>query len=136
MGESQFLIFPDGTTMLLDCPGSHPKAWVSALSPKAWVGAIWHQGHADPYTLEKLGGSRSCATETDLPLICPTVYPSERRIAAILQKAPWLPQVVPASFAGGHVVVTVPPGGKTFTVRYIDAGDVRMNIVYEKEMKS
>ena len=82
------------------------------------------------------GGARSSATETDLPLICPTVYPSERRIAAILQKAPWLPQVVPASFAGGHVVVTVPPGGKTFTVRYIDAGDVKMNIVYEKEMKS
>ena len=118
------------------CPGSHPKVWVGALSPKAWVGAVWHQGHVDPYTLEKLGGSRSCATETDLPLICPTVYPSERRIAAILQKAPWLPQVVPASFAGGHVVVTVPPGGKTFTVRYIDAGDVKMNIVYEKEMKS
>ena len=118
------------------CPGSHPKVWVGALSPKAWVGAVWHQGHADPYTFEKLGGSRSCATETDLPLICPTVYPSERRIAAILQKAPWLPRVVPASFAGGHVVVTVPPGGKTFTVRYIDAGDVKMNIVYEKEMKS
>ena len=118
------------------CPGSHPKVWVDALSPKVWVGAIWHQGHADPYTFEKLGGSRSCATETDLPLICPTVYPSERRIAAILQKAPWLPQVVPASFAGGHVVVTVPPGGKTFTVRYVDAGDVKMNVVYKKEMAS
>ena len=118
------------------CPGSHPKVWVGALSPKVWVGAVWHQGHADPYTFEKLGGSRSCATETDLPLICPTVYPSERRIAAILQKAPWLPQVVPASFAGGHVVVTVPPGGKTFTVRYIDAGDVKMNVLYEKEMVS
>lgn len=77
------------------------------------------------------GGSRSCAT---LPLICPTVYPSERRIAAILQQAPWLPRVVPASFAGGHVVVTVPPGGKTFTVRYVDAGDTKMSVVFERTL--
>ena len=115
------------------CPGSHPKVWVSALSPKVWVGAIWHQGHADAYTFEKMADEACYAGER---LICPTVYPSERRIAAILQKAPWLPQVVPASFAGGHVVVTVPPGGKTFTVRYVDAGDVKMNVVYEKEMVS
>ena len=115
------------------CPGSHPKVWVSALSPKVWVGAIWHQGHADAYTFEKMADETCYAGER---LICPTVYPSERRIAAILQKAPWLPQVVPASFAGGHVVVTVPPGGKTFTVRYVDAGDVKMNVVYEKEMVS
>ena len=115
------------------CPGSHPKVWVGALSPKVWVGAIWHQGHADAYTFEKLADETCYAGER---LICPTVYPSERRIAAILQKAPWLPRVVPASFAGGHVVVTVPPGGKTFTVRYLDAGDVKMNVVYKKEMAS
>ena len=36
------------------------------------------------------------------------------RIAAILQKLLWLPRVVPASFAG----------------------DVKMNVVYEKEMVS
>ena len=115
------------------CGGSHPKVWVEALSPKAWIGAIWHQGHADAYTFEKLADETCYAGER---LICPTVYPSERRIAAILQKAPWLPRVVPASFAGGHVVVTVPPGGKTFTVRYVDAGDVKMNVVYEKELVS
>ena len=115
------------------CPGSHPKVWVSALSPKVWVGAIWHQGHADPYTFEKLADETCYAGER---LICPTVYPSERRIAAILQKAPWLPCVVPASFAGGHVVVTVPPGGKTFTVRYLDAGDEKMSVAFERELTS
>ena len=116
------------------CPGSHPKVWVDALAPKVWVGAIWHQGHADPYTFEKLGGSQLAATEADLPLLCPTVYPSERRIAAILQKALWLARVVPASFAGGHVVVTVPPGGKMFTVRYVDAGDTKMSVAFARTL--
>ncbi|MBO7685999.1 MAG: MBL fold metallo-hydrolase [Kiritimatiellae bacterium] len=126
------------------CGGSHPRVWVEALAPKVWIGAVWHQHHVDPYTLAKLGtincappvagGSRSCATETDLPLLCPTVFPSERRIAAILAHEPWLPRVVPASFRGGHVVVTVPPGGKTFTVRYLDAGDEKMSVAFEKEI--
>ena len=115
------------------CPGSHPKVWVSALSPKAWVGAIWHQGHADAYTFEKMADESCYAGER---LICPTVYPSERRIAAILKKEPWLPLVAPASFRGGHIVVTVPPGGKTFTLRYVDAGDEKMTVVSEKKMAS
>ena len=139
------------------CGGSHPRVWVEALSPKVWIGAVWHQHHLDPYTLAKLGtincappvaggtrcratesnstgGSQLVATETDLPLLCPTVFPSERRIAAILANEPWLPRVVPASFRGGHVVVTVPPGGKTFTVRYLDAGDEKMSVAFEKEI--
>lgn len=115
------------------CGGSHPKTWVEALSPKAWIGAIWHQHHVDPSTLAKLADETCCKGER---LICPTVFPAERRCAAILANEPWLPRVAPASFRGGHVVVTVPPGGKTFTLRYVDAGDEKMNVAYEKEMVS
>ncbi len=39
---------------------------------------------------------------------------------------------MPASFRGGHVVVTVPPGGKAFTVRYVDAGDEKMSVAFER----
>ena len=111
------------------CGGSHPRVWVEALSPKAWVGAVWHQGHVDPYTFAKMADETCYKGER---LLCPTVFPAERRIAAILTNEPWLPRVVPASFRGGHVVVTVPPGGKTFTLRYLDAGDEKMTIVDER----
>ena len=115
------------------CGGSHPKVWVEALSPKAWIGAIWHQHHVDPYTLAKMADETCYKGER---MLCPTVFPAERRCAAILKNEPWLPLVASASFRGGHVVVTVPPGGKTFTVSYVDAGDEKMNVESEKQMVS
>ena len=35
---------------------------------------------------------------------------------------PFLADVAPESFGGAHVVVTVPPGGHDYTVRFEDAG--------------
>ena len=113
------------------CPGTHPRVWVEALSPKIWIGAIWHQGHADSYTFAKLADETCYRGER---LLCPTVFPAERRCAAILANEPWLPCIVPAAFQGGHVVVTVPPGGKTFTLRYLNAGDEKMTIAFEREL--
>ena len=112
---------------------SHPREWVRALSPKVWVSCVWSQAHSEPGTLTKLTDETAYPGER---LICPTVFPASRRCKAILRKLPWLDKIEPSAFLGGHVVVTVPPGGKTFKVAYVDAGDEKMAVLSERAMVS
>ena len=115
------------------CFGTLPSAWIRAAAPRAWVNCVWTQGQSHPEILAKLADT---ALNPRLRAICPTVFPAERRLRAMAEKAAWLERIAPASFKGAHVVVTVPPGGKTFRLAQVDAGDERMRVLSEQEVES
>lgn len=103
--------------------------WQSTVAIKS--DPVGTQAHSEPGTLTKLTDETAYPGER---LICPTVFPASRRCKAILRKLPWLDKIEPSAFQGGHVVVTVPPGGKTFKIAYVDAGDEKMSVMSEREM--
>ena len=113
--------------------GTLPSAWIRAAAPRAWVNCVWTQGQSHSEILAKLADT---ALNPRLRAICPTVFPAERRLRAMAEKAAWLERIAPASFKGAHVVVTVPPGGKTFRLAQVDAGDEKMRVLSEQEIES
>ena len=79
----------------------------------------------------------TCADELLYPgerLICPGVYPARRQREDTGK--PWLGNVAPASFDGGHVVVDVQPGGERYSVSYLTAADESMRVVSQYEFES
>ena len=109
---------------------SHP-AFVKAASPGVWVNCVWDQLHGTEWTMKYLADRKIYPGDR---LIVPTVYPAERVLADAAQ--PWMPDIAPESFRGCHVVVTVPPGGASYTVACLDASDEKMNVVGAYDFKS
>ena len=102
---------------------SMPEKLVRALAAQVWVGCTWDTLHmVDPV----------CARLADRNLypgdrvICPGVFPQSRR-EEDAGKA-WTKDVAPASFACGHIVLDVPPGGKDYTISYLSADDESMTV--------
>lgn len=95
---------------------SMTPALVKALDAKAWVSVTWgHQNNLD-FVMERMAGRG---------VLCPAVVPPERQ-----QGQDWLKFTAPAALhGGGHVVVTVPPGGETFRLDYVDAHDESMRLL-------
>lgn len=116
------------------CMGTMPSAWIKAVSPRVWLNSVWTQGQIHESILAKMADRK---LNPRLQAVCPTYFSAARRIlvtkhgrAAILEKMPT------ACFKGAHVVVTVPPGGKTFRLTQVDAADERMTILNELEIES
>ena len=59
-------------------------------------------------------------------VICPGVFPKSRR-EEDAGKA-WTNDVAKASYDCGHIVLDVPPGGKTYTMTYLTADDESMAV--------
>ena len=95
---------------------SMTPALVRALDAKAWVSVTWgHQNNLD-FVMERMAGRG---------LLCPAVVPSGRQ-----QGQNWLKHTAPAALrGGGHIVVTVPPGGGSFRLDYVDAHDEEMRVI-------
>ena len=54
-------------------------------------------------------------------VICPVLMPVQRQ--EVDRDKAWMKDVTRASFDPGHVVVDVRPGGKTYTVSYLETGE-------------
>ena len=112
---------------------SMPTPIVAALRPRVWFSCVWDQLHDTADTLERIADRAAYPGER---LIAPGIFPAERRWEDVGK--PFMKDIAPESFAGGHVVFDVPPGGKNYTVSYLRADDESMTVtgVYHFESGS
>ena len=132
---------PDGTTMDIEeqlarvCPPvsvaklnhhghySMPAQLVSALRARVYVSCVWDQLHNVAPVMARLSDRTLYPGER---LLCPGIMPVERRAEDAGQ--PWLQDVAPASFDGGHVVLNVEKGGRDYSISYLTAADESMTV--------
>ena len=67
-------------------------------------------------------------------LFCPGIMPVERRRAE--GNRPWMKDVPKAVYNGAHVILTVPPGGETYSIAFLDARDEEMRTIDELRFDS
>ena len=96
---------------------------VAALRARVWTACMWDQLHVTADTLERLSSREAYP---DPRLIAPAVFPPERRFEDAGK--PFLADIAPESFAAGHIVLTVAPGGATYTIAYVTADDESMKV--------
>ena len=104
---------------------------VRALRSRVWLSCVWDVLHNVAPVMERLSDERLYPGER---LICPGVFPARRQREDTGK--PWLGNVAPASFDGGHVVVDVQPGGERYSVSYLTAADESMRVVSQYEFES
>ena len=95
-----------------------------ALSPRIWLACVWDQLHVTDDTAEYL--LVPDAPDEAQPMIVPTVLPVRDE-----GERPWWRFVPDACRTGCHAVVTVPPGGESYTLTLLDARDEDMRVVFE-----
>ena len=116
------------------CDATQPRAWIKAVSPRVWLSSAWSQGHLHEPILEKLADTE---LNPRLRAICPTYFSAARRLRTKQRgKESILTNMPEASFKGAHVVITVPPGGKTFRLAQVDAGSENGQVLNEMEIGS
>ncbi len=96
-----------------------PAALVAALRPRVWFGSVWTLRQFVPPVMERLADRSLYPGDRT---ICPPFIPRDRIAEARASGAAWLRDVPPeilVSRTGGHIVLTVPPGGRTFNVVYL-----------------
>ena len=102
---------------------SMPKQLVSALQARVWTACMWDQLHITADTLTNISDRTAYSGER---LIAPGVFSPLRRFEDAGK--PFLADIAPESFDAGHVVLTVAPGGKTYSVAYVTADDESMKV--------
>lgn len=102
---------------------SMPEKLVKALSARVWVSCIWD-------TLHMIDGVCSRLADRNIypgdRVICPGVFPKSRREENARKS--WMKDIHEASFDCGHVVLDVPPGGKSYSISYLTADDESMMV--------
>ena len=102
---------------------SMPKQLVAALRARVWAACVWDKLHMTADALENVC-SRSIYQGPRL--VAPTVFTPARRIEDA--GSPYLADIAPESFEAGHVVLTVAPGGETYSIVYVTADDESMTV--------
>lgn len=98
---------------------SMTPALVKALAARVWVTSSV-SGYSDwPTTMRRLSDRSIYAGDR---LVCSTYYHLKERVAEMGEAAAKA-DVAPESFEPNHVVVTVPPGGRTYTVTHLAPDD-------------
>lgn len=98
---------------------SMTPALVKELAAKVWV-TNSVSGYSDwPTTMRRLSDRSIYAGER---IVCSTYYHLKERVAEMGEAAAKA-DVAPESFEPNHVVVTVPPGGRTYTVAHLAPDD-------------
>ena len=113
---------------------SMPEALISALRPQVWLAGIWDQLHTVPNTLERISDRTYYGGRQNV-LVCPGVFP-EPRLTKEAQ-APYFKDIAPECHGKGcHTVITVPEGGKTFSVTFVSAADESMTVLGNRQRVS
>lgn len=99
---------------------SMPAALVAALRSRVWVNCVWNTRHTTSDTLERLG-DRSLYPGPRV--VCPTLFPSGRT-----GEAPVADTIAKAAFDGGHMVLDVPRGGRSYSISYLSAADESLTV--------
>lgn len=102
---------------------SMPIEIVSALKARVWTACMWDQLHITADTLSHISDR---AAYPGPRLVAAGVFSPERRFND--EGKPFLADIAREAFNAGHVVVTVAPGGATYTVAYVTADDESMKI--------
>lgn len=108
-----------------------PTKLVKALSSQVWVGCTWDTLHMVDPVCARLADTSIYPGER---VICPGCFPKSRREEDAGK--PWTAAVAPASFDCGHIVLDVPPGGKTYSISYLTADDESMTVKSVMNFKS
>ena len=108
-----------------------PAKLLKALRSQVYVSCVWDQLHNLDCVMTRLSDREIYPGDR---LLCPGIMPKERRTAE--GKRPWMKDVALPSYAGGHIVVDVPPGGEEYTVTYLTAADESMRITGEYHFRS
>ena len=96
---------------------------VRNLKSRVYVSCVWDQLHDMPDTLRRVCDRSLYPGER---IVCPGIMPKERREKDGAEA--WMNDVSEASFDGGHVVLTVEPGGKDYSITYLTAADESMTV--------
>ena len=88
-----------------------------------WTACVWNKVHLPEVTLERLA-DRSLYPGPRL--IAPGVFTPLKRFE--MAGKPFLADIAPESFEAGHMVLTVAPGGKTYSLAYVTADDESMKV--------
>ena len=96
---------------------------VAALRPRVWFSCVWDQLHDTADSLERMTDRSAYPGDR---LIAPGIFPAERRWEDLGK--PFVDDIAKEAFAGGHVVLDVPPGGKTYMLAYLTADDESMKV--------
>ena len=105
---------------------SMPTEIVAALRSRVWINSTWNQRHCTDDTLERLTDRNAYPGER---LVCPCLMPVERRVTMDVNgQSSLLDDVAEASFEAGHVVLTVEPGGRRYSVAYVTAAGESMHV--------
>ena len=110
---------------------SMPTPLVAALRARVWTACMWDQLHITADTLTNLCDRNAYPGPR---LIAAGVFSPERRFEDAGQ--PFLNDIAPEAFDAGHVVLTVAPGGKTYSVAYVTADDESMKVTGAYEFTS
>jgi len=103
---------------------SMPAELVAALKATCYTACIWDQLHVTADTMSALGDRKLYPGDR---FLYPCVFPKER--LAEDAGASWLKDVVPGVRGdGAHVVVTVPEGGKSYTMTCLDPSDMELRV--------
>ena len=102
---------------------SMPTELVAALQARVWTACMWDQLHITADSLTRISDR---AAYPGPRLIAPAVFTPERRFED--EGKPFLRDIAPEAFDAGHVVLTVAPGGNTYTVAYVTADNESMKV--------
>lgn len=102
---------------------SMPTALVAALRARVWTACMWDQLHITADTLTNLSDRNAYPGPR---LVAAGVFSPSRRFEDAGK--PFLQDIAPEAFEAGHVVLTVAPGGNTYSVAYVTADDESMKV--------
>ena len=105
-----------------------PKELVAKLRAKVYLAGVWDQYHLSKSTMANLS---DMSLYPGVRLFVPGVLPS-RRLEEDAGK-PWIGMSEPTCKAGAHVIVDVRPGGESYTVATVAAGDESMRVMSARQ---
>jgi len=111
---------------------SMPAELVAALKATCYTACIWDQLHVTPDTMRTLADRRLYPGDR---FFYPCVFPKER--LAEDAGAEWLKDVADGvKVDGAHVVLTVPEGGKSYTMTCLDPADMDLRVKSVKTFRT
>lgn len=102
---------------------SMPEKLVKALRSQVYVSCVWDQLHNLDHVMARLADRNLYPSQR---VICPGIMPKERRETDSTKA--WMKDVPEALYDGCHMVLTVEPGGKEYSMTMLSAANESMKV--------